>query len=587
MMKSICKKVINFGLALSVSAALTGCAGVQAADGKYVAESYYELLGLMQTPLEKQPVELTGKYADFLLSYQAAITGDFGEALENMQALVAKEPDSIYLQNELGALYLQKGELVKAADVLENAVRHEPIDVETLLLLGPVYHGLNRFQDAIAVYERAVKLPKGKENAEVYFILAKLYMDADRLNDAKKLIEDGTKSFKDNFAFYYILGEIYVEGKEYNRAEEAYKKTLRLEPNFFEARFALADLYRATKRTNDLINTYSDILAFEPENIPAMMGLSLAYRDAKRTAASHEMMATLAVQAMSTSLVMSDLYGIYVDPGNYEDAIYLINGILQVAPNAMDIRYLAALCEQNMGNNAMAQTHYGKITPDSTFYANAVMQSALLYNQAGDSVMALRVLRDAMVNIRNNEELYFFAGLFAADQKLHNEAEEYYLKALDLNSNNIQYMLQYAMLLERTERQEEAIALMRKVLGIDPENSSALNYIGYVYADKGVNLDEAEILIKRALNSSPNDGYIVDSLGWVYYQKGDYGLALEYLQKAYEMQPGDPVISEHLGDVYVKLNEPEKAKTHYEKALELDKDKERYDLVFNKLNAIK
>lgn len=252
-MKSICKKVFNLGATLSVCVALTGCSGVQAAEEKYVAQDYYELLGMVQAPLEKTPVELTGKYADFLISYQAAITGDFGEALANMQALVAKEPDSIYLQNELGALYLQRGELTKAAEILEKAALHEPVDVETLLLLGPVYHGLNRFEDAIAVYERAVKMPEGRDNADVYFILARLYMDDGRLNDAKKLIEQGTKAFKDNFAFYYISGEIYMESKEYSRAEEAYKKTLRLEPNFFEARFALADLYRVTKRSSQII----------------------------------------------------------------------------------------------------------------------------------------------------------------------------------------------------------------------------------------------------------------------------------------------------------------------------------------------
>jgi Flp pilus assembly protein TadD len=120
---------------------------------------------------------------------------------------------------------------------------------------------------------------------------------------------------------------------------------------------------------------------------------------------------------------------------------------------------------------------------------------------------------------------------------------------------------------------QECIGQMRKVLQINPDHAQALNYIGYTYAEKGINLDEAENLIKRALELKPDDGYITDSLGWVYFKKGETEKAVAELEKAHRLTPDDPVIAEHLGDVYAKNNLPEKAIRMYELAIKLDPKK--------------
>ena len=68
---------------------------------------------------------------------------------------------------------------------------------------------------------------------------------------------------------------------------------------------------------------------------------------------------------------------------------------------------------------------------------------------------------------------------------------------------------------------------MKKAIELNPKNAAALNYLGYTWAEMGVQLDDAEDLIQRALKIQPNDGFYIDSLGWVYYQKGDYPKAVE------------------------------------------------------------
>jgi tetratricopeptide (TPR) repeat protein len=102
----------------------------------------------------------------------------------------------------------------------------------------------------------------------------------------------------------------------------------------------------------------------------------------------------------------------------------------------------------------------------------------------------------------------------------------------------------------------------------EPDNANALNYLGYTFAEMGINLDEAEQLIRKALEYKPGDGYITDSLAWVYYKRGLYEKALQLLKKAVKVVPDDPIIREHIGDVYDKLGMTEQALDSYRQSIE-------------------
>ena len=110
---------------------------------------------------------------------------------------------------------------------------------------------------------------------------------------------------------------------------------------------------------------------------------------------------------------------------------------------------------------------------------------------------------------------------------------------------------------------------MKKLIEINPDHANALNFVGYSYAEEGVNLGEAERMIKKALVLSPNKGYILDSLGWVYFKKGMYSEALDVLKEAAALQSNDPAILEHIGDVYEKMGNMPSALDYYRKALRM------------------
>jgi len=123
------------------------------------------------------------------------------------------------------------------------------------------------------------------------------------------------------------------------------------------------------------------------------------------------------------------------------------------------------------------------------------------------------------------------------------------------------------------------VSQLKKTIELHPEYDEALNYLGYSYADKGMNLDEALDLIMRAIKISPDSGYIRDSLAWVYFKKGMYEEALEEIKKAIAHVENDPVILEHLGDIYYELKDYKGAKDSWQKSIEFQKDENEIEQI--------
>jgi len=125
---------------------------------------------------------------------------------------------------------------------------------------------------------------------------------------------------------------------------------------------------------------------------------------------------------------------------------------------------------------------------------------------------------------------------------------------------------------ERQNKVEQAIKLFEIIIANQPNNSQALNYLGYMLADRGMRLEYARELILRALDLDPNNGAFIDSYGWVLYRLGDFPAALQILLQAVNLIINDPVVFEHVGDAYRAIGDFKKAHEFWGKAFQLDPD---------------
>jgi Flp pilus assembly protein TadD len=129
-----------------------------------------------------------------------------------------------------------------------------------------------------------------------------------------------------------------------------------------------------------------------------------------------------------------------------------------------------------------------------------------------------------------------------------------------------------AVSLEKLGRWPEAEADLQSALKLRPDEPELLNYLGYSWIDRGVNLKQALAMVEKAVGANPRSGAMVDSLGWAYFKLGRYKDAVDKLEQAVELDAGDPEVNDHLGDAYWKVGRKDEALFQWRRVLTLNPD---------------
>jgi Tfp pilus assembly protein PilF len=125
--------------------------------------------------------------------------------------------------------------------------------------------------------------------------------------------------------------------------------------------------------------------------------------------------------------------------------------------------------------------------------------------------------------------------------------------------------------LDTAGKVEEADALYRAVLAIDPTNFAALNRRAVLAAHRG-ELVEALRLIQAAAASNPNLGQIASDMGGILTRMGRLEEALESYDRAAELQPDDPAALNGRGLGRSLKGRYEEAITAFTRAIEIKPD---------------
>jgi tetratricopeptide (TPR) repeat protein len=181
-----------------------------------------------------------------------------------------------------------------------------------------------------------------------------------------------------------------------------------------------------------------------------------------------------------------------------------------------------------------------------------------------DDPQAFLMLAVSLTAAKHNDEAL---AAFAEAQK------NYESNGLD-DYLNAEFYYRYGGAAEQANQVEKAAELLKKSIDMNPRNASeAYNYLGYMWAERGIHLDEALDMVRKALEEEPDKAEYQDSLGWVYYMKGEYEKALEELQQAAsKLKPEDAVVFDHLAETLEKLGKADDAVRYWQKAIALDQD---------------
>ena len=211
------------------------------------------------------------------------------------------------------------------------------------------------------------------------------------------------------------------------------------------------------------------------------------------------------------------------------------------------VQLLLARAAEQRHDDAAAAKWLAQVDAKDADLQVVALRAGLLARQ-GKLAEALKLVRAASTTTPAEQRYKLLTEVqLLIDQKKLGEAREVLNKANAETPDDVDLVYQEAMVDERLNRLDEMEKLLRHILVLQPDNSQALNALGYSLADRNLRLDEALAMVRQAHELSPADPFIVDSLGWVEYRMGHFDAAATLLAQAYSSRK-DTEIAAHLGE---------------------------------------
>jgi Flp pilus assembly protein TadD len=92
---------------------------------------------------------------------------------------------------------------------------------------------------------------------------------------------------------------------------------------------------------------------------------------------------------------------------------------------------------------------------------------------------------------------------------------------------------------------KDAVEFYEKALDMDENNTTAMNCLGYILSDTGMDFFRGLRLCRKAVDRRPQNPAYIDSLGWAYFKSGDVTEARAWLRRALDMAPNEKEIRDH------------------------------------------
>ncbi|MCX8506846.1 MAG: tetratricopeptide repeat protein [Alphaproteobacteria bacterium] len=225
-----------------------------------------------------------------------------------------------------------------------------------------------------------------------------------------------------------------------------------------------------------------------------------------------------------------------------EDAILLYQRAASDPIWGWHVRLNRAILLDRIGNHEAATTEFEKLARERKDRSDAWQQLADLANRDHKYAAAVTYYTQALAQMADNAP------------------QRWYL------------LYQRAAIYQELARYADVETDLKSALKLSPNHPHLLNFLGFMWAERGVNLDEALDLLTEAHLTLPNDAAITDSIGWVHYMRGNYSEAVTLLERAVSIQAEDPQINDHLGDAYWRVGRKREAIYQWQQALTLDPD---------------
>jgi tetratricopeptide (TPR) repeat protein len=514
---------------------------------KEAADAYAKVLEALDdrgtgpfSPADAQRI-FRGDEAESYLRFGEVFLADkrFEPAVAAFRRGLASDPNHPQIPRLLAQAQLQAGRPAEALAALEPYLSKQPQGREPYESLAEILKALGREAEILPRLEAAAKTDR--KNISLQFALAERLRQADRGDEADALLQELLKNQGDPQVFGPLSASLLKE-----RKTDDLVKVIR-------------DAVKKRQPGLDAIRPQIEAIAADPAYAGEVLDAAIRLYEAEPGQFGDEARAAFTFIANKAQKV--------------DQLLALDRLAVRFDPDPQKYRELFADLFRNGHSEEATATlreMFEKYPNERNAQTVGFLSRSLL--QAGKVEAALEAAREAGTLAPDDQDNLFLIGYLLGRVGKDREAAEHYQQILARFPNDEdverQARLGLSAIYVNMEDFDKAEAELELLLERDPDDAGVNNDLGYLYADRGKNLEKAEAMIRKAVEEKPDESAYLDSLGWVLFKRDKPEEARVPLEKAAKSPGGDATILDHLGDVYYRLKEYDKAKESWTKAEE-------------------
>ena len=465
------------------------------------------------------------------------------DAEKAYQKLLAIDPSNEDALTGLALVYSDLGETKKAADLLKVLAEKNP-GLRSLQALAAAYEQMRDFKGAADALRKALALNPPNEK-ELSRNLAQDLLFAQDYAGALSAYQEIASSDPADAQVFLRMSQIYRQQRDLAKAREMGDKAKELDPNSIEIRYNEVNILKAEDKIPEATRLLKDILGPSKKNysqgersnrVTLLEELASLYRSVDQVEPAVETYKQVAeLDTMLAPRIAAEVIDTYRTAKEFGKAQTEADAAYKRWPDDRTVRVVRASLMAEMGRTDEAAADLKKM-------------------------MGAKEDRDSYVALAN---VYEKGKRFPDMAKALDSAE----RLSDSQEEKEGVWFIRGAMFERQKNLPLAEKEFRKILDQNPENSGAMNYMGYMLADANTRLNESLDLINKALDREPGNGAYLDSLGWVQFRLGRFDDAEKNLTRAMEKTPRDPTVHDHLAEVLLKQAKVREAVAQWEASL--------------------
>lgn len=464
--------------------------------------------------------------------------GDNTRAIERLSRLVRESPGIPQASMLLAEAYEGTGDRVKAIETLEELLQEEPGAQAVAMDLARLYERERRWKDAAQMYDGLIA--QNPKSIDMRLRRATALMNSGDARMARDMLEEIAKENPTEASALYLLADAELRLKNFEAAEQASQQLVALEPKSMRGPYLLAQIYGQRHEYKKVIDLVQPLLegsdtarSRSPQAAALAVHLGFAHQELGDFDAA--IAAFERARSLSSPDTLFDVYLVQTElaAGKYQDALTRVERAREQSNDDPRLIRLHAQSLWHTGQQDKAVSLLTDAAREQTGEPSLVLTLASLYSDAAQYGKAETVLQDAARTYPRDPAVPFQLGAVLEQQKQFDRAEQAF----------------------------------RQALALDPGHAPTLNYLGYMFAERGQKLDEALTLLQRALELDPDNGSYLDSLGWAYFKMNQLDKAREYLARAAQQLGRNSVVQDHFGDLLHKIGDRSGAVSSWQRAL--------------------